>query len=143
MTKYEAIMKAADFIERNPDRYRYMATNTPGSDGGCQACMWGWTGHFMEMPAGMRVTEVAQFLGEVETDLYMIGWKRANGDTIKSRGFSPDDSETDRYGKYISSPANAVIVMREYAERFAPETKAEPACQRFIASLRELTGEAA
>jgi hypothetical protein len=49
---YQAMMKAADFIERNPGRYSFMATRVGDLNGNCPACMWGWFGFFLGFRPG-------------------------------------------------------------------------------------------
>jgi len=43
---YDAIMKAADQIETNPETFSFSATRIPGKDCGTPGCALGWIGHF-------------------------------------------------------------------------------------------------
>lgn len=45
MNIYNAIMKAADHIEKHPERFDYWSTMVPHSEG-CQACLLGWIGFY-------------------------------------------------------------------------------------------------
>src|SRR5271155_908674 len=48
-----AILKAADHIERNPHKFSYVdATNTPRPDG--RGCFVGWVAYFMGEKAGQK-----------------------------------------------------------------------------------------
>lgn len=56
----QAILKAADHIERNPGQFNFMAAGVPhpcGSPG----CALGWTGHFMGCTDGFN--EVCSVMG--------------------------------------------------------------------------------
>ena len=47
-TVYEAIMLAADHIEKNPSEFSYVSGTTPSGPGcGTPGCAIGWTIHFM------------------------------------------------------------------------------------------------
>ena len=47
-TVYEALKKAADFIERNPSNYNYFSMFVP-PDLNHSGCLLGWTGYFLGM----------------------------------------------------------------------------------------------
>lgn len=49
----QAILNAADLIEKSPDRYDFYSNDKPGC--GTPGCMLGWIGHFMGVPASRGV----------------------------------------------------------------------------------------
>ena len=53
MNVYDAIMKAADMVESNPDKFNFNATRVP-DDCGSPGCALGWIGHFAGRPAKLR-----------------------------------------------------------------------------------------
>jgi hypothetical protein len=65
---YEAVMKAADHIERNPWRYDFCrAINSPGVDG--NGCLVGWIAFYMGETAGQRCGESLDAPEEIEASL--------------------------------------------------------------------------
>lgn len=59
MDKYSAIMAAADFIERNPERYNFYSARLPRGDDD-RVCLLGWAGHFMGMKADSPTEDVCE-----------------------------------------------------------------------------------
>lgn len=62
----QAILKAADQIERDPGSYRWWTFDQQPC--GTPMCMFGWIGHFMGMPVGVWNTDVAKQIGLRFTD---------------------------------------------------------------------------
>ena len=102
---YDAMMKAADFIEANPDRYDFLSVYTPGDRAPSSnffdnkpsyGCMIGWTGHFLEMGQGVHITAVCRAIGVSEGELYnferteekMYWHHKAVGDAARLRAFA-------------------------------------------------------
>lgn len=119
MTPYKAMMKAADFIEGNPGRYRFSGREVPDGEGSDPACMWGWTGYFLGMPKGSLNFKVAETVGDRCTaSLYCFG------------GIGSEES--------LHPPSNAARQLRAYAKhRFANEAGFDPAYLAFKDSLTE------
>lgn len=61
MNVYDAIMKAADVIEQNWERYDYGEVRTPTC--GSSACMWGHIGAALGMPVDTSINKVADKVG--------------------------------------------------------------------------------
>jgi hypothetical protein len=54
----DAIMAAANHIERHPEQYSFMKGTTPYP--GDRACVLGWIGHFMNLGCEIPVEQVAR-----------------------------------------------------------------------------------
>lgn len=55
MTEYQAMMKAADFIEKNPHRYSFMSITVPSEFDDSVGCMIGWTNYFFGFSPGVPI----------------------------------------------------------------------------------------
>lgn len=58
---YKAMMLAADFIERNPKQYNFDSVEIPESEYGCNACMVGWFGYFLQQCSDFKVDVVCGY----------------------------------------------------------------------------------
>ena len=98
-TVYEAIMLAADHIERNSWTYNYYSSTVP-CDGGI-GCMWGHVGRALGFAFGTGITQVAIFCGVDTEHLYQYG--------------------AAKFGRSISNfedPVTAAKILRAYANEF-------------------------
>jgi hypothetical protein len=104
MNVYEAIMKAADHIERNPHLFDFDKERVP--DCGTPGCALGWTAHFM----GYLYTNVGVFAEmalPVHTDQSAEGAFYDRMDAVLS----------DRFCDWIAEPAMCAKGMRLLAEK--------------------------
>ena len=118
MNIYNAILKAADHIERNPHLYDFYRSNVPNC--GTPGCMLGWIGHFMGIPKGANIyTAVGPRLNIGICIQSQMGWKGGTGKDPNER-----------------RPANdatiAAAVMRQFAQRFKPQHTGLPDIVREI-----------
>lgn len=116
MDKYSAIMAAADFIERNPERYSYMQVDAPCKDGDGRGCMIGWIGTFMGMEK--------QFAGDI---MEKVTGKRA---WMPDTAFGIDMGQ-NKYLGHTRDPKIAAEMMREFAKQFSPAEIAQPIAKPF------------
>jgi len=68
----EVLEEAADFIENNPNQYRFMCLSIP-EDIFCSACFLGWIGYFAgykEEPNKDMLLKVAKDLGFLDTSSF-------------------------------------------------------------------------
>lgn len=106
----DAILAAADHIERNPAAYRFTATDT--GDGNCPACMWGHIGRMLGMPNFTQNWDV--------------------GERVFGRKFPMTDNPTRRLYETKQNPGerptmnagDAAALMRRFADEHFPATKA-------------------
>jgi hypothetical protein len=112
VTIREAILKAADHIEQNPERYDFSSCETP--DCGTPGCMIGWIGHF----AGVDYRSFRTTFG---FDYCDIGWVIRTPEIF---GGPVPQERWDFLMRYQFDAAAAATVMRLFAdERFpAPAT---------------------
>lgn len=115
-----AILRAADRIEREPQRYDFSRIDTPDKDGDCGTpyCMWGWVGFELGMH-GVTIDRVADAVGYNMRDLYACC---AVGHT--------------------ADPGIAASGLRAFADLHWPQTKQlDPAFLRLRASLPSLAAQ--
>ena len=109
-TVYEAIMLAADHIERNPDRFCFLTNSTPKGRGcGSSGCAIGWIIHFM---------------GETHS-----GFDRVAREHLRVKEqfeFYVKMSELE--SRWKESAAACAIALRKYADKYLShqKPKAEP-----------------
>lgn len=114
MDIYNAILAAADYIERHPNDFCFYSREVP-SNCGSPGCALGWIGVFAGAKAGTDVRDIAPaVLGVSEGEFY----KRLTG-LHNEHGFIS--------GRWWTKYADAcAVVMRMYAERYhKPESKQE------------------
>jgi len=71
MNVRNAILKAADHIEKNPDEFDFMAIGFPEPNCGMPACTIGWIGSFLGKRASYGVTGFSEeVLGVFALDFY-------------------------------------------------------------------------
>ncbi len=100
-----AILRAADHIERNPQSYDFVRSDTPSTDCGTTACMWGWIGYFLGMPAHSLNAQVATACG--------IG--------------SPGSCNTRHLYSFCKScRVDVPNELRRYADKYFPAEAAKP-----------------
>lgn len=100
----DAILKAADHIEREPRTYDFCGMYVPGC--GSVGCLWGWIGYFLGMPADTCNMAVANEIGIPSTGhLYRFG------------------SEVLGDWSYQNDPKAAAKVLRLYADKYYPAEK--------------------
>ena len=95
-TVYEAIMLAADQIERDPASYRFGSLRVPCD--GERGCMWGHVGRALGFPQGTGIYKVSASLGVGDEHLYNFGETRFPG--------------------FTGDPAAAAKLLRAYANEF-------------------------
>jgi len=106
MDIYNAIMKAADQVQREPDRYDFGGGMTP--DCGSPSCMLGWIGHFLGLKQACNM-DVGKALGLPTT-----------------RPFYERVSDLLGHSGYIRSAADAAQGMRLYAAKYhAPARRSD------------------
>ena len=93
---YDAIMKAANHIEKNPGIFEYSISNIPRC--GSPGCALGWIGYFAGEPAGKQVERVAEMLNVEEIEFY----RRMTAFRIS----------------WMSRPSVAAEALRLYAEKY-------------------------
>lgn len=119
----QALLAAADQIERDPRSYHYVSNRAPSCD--TPACMLGWTGHFLGVPAldfddgsyGSYMYRTAARLGLASMDTFLDRCTVLQEERGRHRTQLWDFSE------------DAVQVLRLYADRYHP---ALPASVRAI-----------
>lgn len=119
MNKREAWLAAADFIEKNPERYDYRNGRLPRGIEGETACIWGWTGHFLGGHFD-TYSHVSEHCGQTPF-LYMDHMYAAGEDCM--------------------SPVHAVKFMRRVADEWFPPKdsiqKFDPTFLVFLKSIQE------
>lgn len=117
MNLYNAIMKAADHIERDPESYNFGRIHVP--DCGTQGCMLGWIGFYAGVTVGSDV------LTKVGHDLLHEAGNRHS-----------DLSFYDKLGnqRYTQDVRAAVSGLRLYAETYWSHQKPKAASD-FVANL--------
>jgi hypothetical protein len=112
----DAMRKAANHIEKNPDCYRFFAIMVPGDAPGETGCMIGWLGHFLGERRGTGITTVAQRIG-LGSEVAIYDWDRQN------------DEPAEAY----HTATGAVDKLRRLADHF------DPAYSKFKESLEGIT----
>lgn len=110
----QAILRAADRIEREPKSYNFMRMYTPR--GGDVACMWGWVGHELGMQPQTPNFRVASACGIPDGQTGHL-YEYCN----RSHSWRFWDSTF-----YQTSAKSAARQMRSYAEKFYPAEKLDP-----------------
>ncbi len=111
----EAILKAADRIERNPDGYNFYSNGKP--DCGSPGCMMGWIGFelgFDAHPYACYVTPLRDALGFDYSDI---------GDMIRAAKATMPHNEWHRLMNYQERATEAAEVMRLYADHRFPQVR--------------------
>lgn len=101
----QAILAAADHIERNPEQYDFNGLTVP--EPGCQACMLGFVGMFLGM-SGATNNDVKRALNP----------EHVHGFYEILEGLLGNCS-------YVDSAGSAATALRRYADKYFPA--AEPA----------------
>ena len=94
LTNREAMLRAADFIEHQPERFHFMAVSVPRNrrEWTVRACALGWIGHFMLEDEGplerpVYLDDVADTLGYSTQWCFYLCMDVAAGDpTWRLRG---------------------------------------------------------
>ena len=102
-----AILAAADHIERNPKDYDFMRWAVP--DGNCKACMLGWIGHFLGMVGAVNNEVKRAISPDNDWDAFYCRVR----DALGSSRFQSDASE-------------AAKALRLYADKYHPAEPAKP-----------------
>jgi len=107
MKIYDAIIKAAAHIERNPELFDYRLSHIPNC--GSPGCAIGWIGHYLGVPRSLSVvTQSKQIIG--------VEWGyRGNGKTFVER---MDAFESEAFGLWRRDAAECARVLRLYAEQY-------------------------
>jgi len=113
---YDAIMKAADTIEKTPHLYNFQAIRV--HDCNTPQCMLGWIGHYLGM-------EGARVYGDVMGVLGLN--KNANISIGHALGYNPR-----MHGDYVASPKAAAELLRYFAHRFETNRVGIPGSVREI-----------
>lgn len=116
MEIYNAIMKAADHIERNPHSYNFFNSVVP--ECGTQGCMLGWIGHFMGMTGANVFREVGPRLGF-------------------GRDFLAGAAIGVQHGEDLKDSTDAVRMLRRFAQRYHPLRTGLPDSVREIFTVKE------
>ena len=139
-TVYEAIMRAADHIERNPGEFKFVATEIPVRPGcGTPGCALGWIGCFLDMRAGTSLfvghERVPERLGIEPTQETIFGTATFYA-RMKDLCFSKSDA-------WAFDAKMCADTLREYAEKYHAPRDLIPAGVREIFSrtytARDLT----
>lgn len=130
---YDAIMAAADHIEKNPAQFVFTKSDTPRSCGS-PGCALGWIGYFGNL--GRDSNEVARRLGLGEMHFY--NWM---GISTLHEGFWTRDASVcatglrrfaEKHFAYLTKPVWVVMLDREAVARKA----AQPAYDKFRKGLQ-------
>lgn len=115
---YDAIMKAADHIERHPEEFEFMETRVPRSCGS-PGCAIGWIGHFAKTkPARLfgLVPERPEYAGK------SIGVVCRQVIGVGGRSFYRRLDATGHRG-WQENPDACAKALRAYAQKYhAPQT---------------------
>lgn len=112
---YIPALRAADFIENNPDRYRFMQSRFP-STCNTQGCLLGWIGFFSEKGNFRNNPEdvgnwAEELVGMDDMDFY----------TILS-DYNPEPIRLNQpWEDWHRDPATAAMVLRRFAEEHLKE----------------------
>lgn len=104
----EAILAAADHIERNPGAYNYQSNSKPSCNS--PGCLMGWIGFF----AGVEEAEYG-YMGDVCS---AVGFDYC--DILRFTFAMPDDAYMQLGGLYTKSAPVAAKVLRLYADKYHP-----------------------
>ena len=66
----EAVAKAADFIEKNPEKFHFHSIYVPSSEEHDRACAIGWIGYFAKMLPGTNINETVDYFGTTDREIY-------------------------------------------------------------------------
>lgn len=69
MNVYDAMLKAADYIEKNPEQYNFMRGDKP--ECGTPGCLLGWTGVFMKFET-QQASYVSALADRLGADFHVI-----------------------------------------------------------------------
>ena len=97
----QAILKAADQIERHPELFDFFSYKTPDPHCGTPGCAIGWISYYANVPiimkdTGINFDHVEQLLGCDETDFYdrmkgfIYWWERDSSDCAQALRFYAD-----------------------------------------------------
>jgi len=113
---YEAIMKAANQIEKHPETYSF--SSSEGADCGTPGCMWGWVGFFL------GIEKCDSYMAKV-SDVVGHGWEvpfHLGADVGLLAGLSAED---------------AAKCLRLYAEKYHAKPKVKTGIHPFVQKLLE------
>lgn len=99
----EAIYQAANFIERNPERYAFMCNDYPGQTG----CMLGWIGWFLNVQPDANATSYPTVVARA------LGF-RGMGDFFEALSTHLPVGTRHRLDPF-NEPQEAALVLRAYA----------------------------
>lgn len=122
---YNAIMKAADTIERNPDLFNFMSTNAPKPECGTPGCALGWIGFH----AGYKSAVAPDTMAGVAKDLLGLDMSYQFYDRMY-------DLKGSKQWKYSAN--NCAAALRLYADRYHAQ---KPAFTGIPDSVRQIFAE--
>ena len=110
---YDAMMQAADHIEKNPESYRFQSVTTPDGGPGTKACMLGWFGHYYGLPKDEHINRPAKILGLASHGrFYPLKVEHHNVMGLQL----PIYIEDPKYQGFMKDPRVAAKLMRDFAE---------------------------
>lgn len=122
----QAILRAADQIERNPDTFNFLSTDVPGSCG-TPGCALGWIGHFMGRKGVFN--EVCDVM-----TLSVLG--SVTGDRGEFDFYRRMDA-LHGFAVWRDSAAKCASAMRLYADKYHPQEGIEEV-RRIPADIRAI-----
>jgi hypothetical protein len=108
MQIYDAIMKAAHYIELNPQQWKFRNIQIPMNECGTSGCALGWIGYFLGMERGSVVAYVARALTGHKTDCGGIFYQQL-------AEFGCD--------VFVDKPATVAAALRRYAAKYHASEK--------------------
>jgi hypothetical protein len=132
MNLYNAIMKAAEHIERNPESYRFFSHRVP--ECGMPGCLWGHIGAQLGMVGACNMEVAVKMAKDSTGHLYSfmdLRWNRMPSD-------SPERT------KLLAWHHNAKVAaegLREYAEKYHGHEKLHPGFVKLRGDLNELEAD--
>lgn len=133
MNTYQAIMAAADHIERNPDEFNVMSIETPSAPScGTPGCALGWISFFCGVkPEGRGTGYYIHILGRLGIERDVTFYNRMDGIT-------EDNPSVVCFGKWSRSGEACAAALRTYAEKYHGHEKFDPAYLKLRGDLNEL-----
>lgn len=117
----QAILKAADSIERFPSLFNFVSTDTPNAECGMPGCALGWIGFHLSLGTAWFLTkEIYQLMGLPLDD-------DEGDDEFYARMRAIHGSCEWKYDSDLCADT-----LRQYADKYHPETDHIPASVRAI-----------
>lgn len=129
----QAILKAADHIEQNPDHFRYVSNDRPDAGCGTPGCMLGWIGIFLGMKeeryGGSWAAQVAKAIGTSHSSFV--------------HGFVSVEAQARQLWVHENPNAhtNAAALLRIFADRYHPAAESRALIPASVRAIFTMTPE--